>query len=74
LVSLILAQSPVAPTQELTTGTIIGVVKDEDGAVVPDASITAANKGTGSERTVASNENGDFSIPRTARPTLSSTT
>lgn len=40
---------------------IEGVVKDQNGAVVQGATLTIKNKGTGLERTVTSNSNGQFS-------------
>src|SRR6266581_165563 len=49
--------------QELTTGGIVGMVRDESGAVVPGASISVTNKATGAQRTGLSSETGDFSIP-----------
>jgi len=49
--------------QELTTGGIVGMVRDESAAVVPGASISVTNKATGAQRTALSSERGDFSIP-----------
>ena len=49
--------------QESTTGSIVGVVRDETGAVIPGAAISLTNKGTGAQRTALSSETGDFSIP-----------
>src|SRR3989442_3502425 len=49
--------------QELTTGSIVGVVRDDSGAVIPGASIAVTNKATGAQRTALSSETGDFSIP-----------
>jgi hypothetical protein len=48
-----LAQAPV--------GTISGIVLDQNGAVVPNASITIKNKATGAERKLTSDEDGNFS-------------
>ena len=36
---------------QLPTATILGVVKDSSGAVVPGATLTARNAGTGQTRT-----------------------
>ena len=53
----------LAWAQELTTGSIVGVVRDESGAVIPGASVSVTNKATGAQRTGISSETGDFSIP-----------
>ncbi len=50
--SLSLAQAPV--------GSISGVVSDESGAVMPNASIIIKNKATDSERRLTSNADGSF--------------
>src|SRR5215813_12255894 len=44
-------------------GTILGTVLDPNGAVVPSASVTAKNVGTGIERSVVSDEFGNYTIP-----------
>ena len=43
-------------------GTILGTVSDPNGAVVPDATVTAKNVGTGIERTTTSDELGNYSL------------
>jgi Carboxypeptidase regulatory-like domain len=58
---LIIASTAIA--QELTTGSILGIVHDQSGAVVPGATITVTNKATGAERTVTSSATGEFSLP-----------
>ena len=45
------------------TGRISGTVKDQNGAIVPGATVTARNDRTGDERTAASNADGYYSIP-----------
>jgi hypothetical protein len=45
---------------QLPTGTILGVVKDASGAVVPDTSLTARSVDTGQTRTVTSAADGSF--------------
>jgi Carboxypeptidase regulatory-like domain/TonB dependent receptor/TonB-dependent Receptor Plug Domain len=49
--------------QELTTGSIVGVVRDDTGALIPGASITVTNKATGAQRTAISSDTGGFSVP-----------
>src|SRR5262245_41658606 len=44
-------------------GTILGTVLDPNGAVVPSARVTAKNVGTGIERSVVSDEFGNYTIP-----------
>src|SRR5262245_39300756 len=53
----------VTAAQELTTGSMVGVVKEESGSVVSGASITVTNRATGAHRAVTSGESGEFSIP-----------
>ena len=43
-------------------GTILGTVTDPNGAVVPDATVTAKNVGTGIERSTTSDELGNYSL------------
>ena len=52
----------VAPTllAQLPTGTILGVVKDPSGAVVPGAMVTATNADTGATRTVTTEADGSY--------------
>jgi hypothetical protein len=45
------------------TGSITGTVRDQNGAVVPGATVTAKNQRTGEERTATTNTDGTFSIP-----------
>lgn len=44
------------------TGSIIGTVKDEQGAVIPSASVKATNVDTGFSRSVTTNEYGSYRI------------
>jgi len=48
---------------QLPTGTVLGVVKDPSGAVVPGASITLTNTDTALTRTGASTEDGSYRFP-----------
>jgi hypothetical protein len=45
------------------TGSLSGTVKDQNGAIIPGATVTAKNERTGEERTATSNTDGHFSIP-----------
>jgi len=57
-----LALAASLPAQ-LTVSTIRGSATDPTGAAVVGATITLVNLGTGIQRVVATNENGDFEIP-----------
>ncbi len=43
-----------------TSGTIRGLVSDPSGAVVPNVAVVIRNDGTGSTRTVNTNEDGEY--------------
>src|SRR5438093_8369794 len=53
----------VTAVAQQNTGTILGVVKDSSGAVVPGASVTMLNEETNLTRTVTTGENGAFRAP-----------
>ncbi len=47
---------------QVQTGTVSGTVRDSTGAVVPNATVTATNLGTGATRTVQTNSSGGYTI------------
>ena len=51
-----------SPAQS-NTGTILGTVRDDSGAAVPDASVTIKNVGTGQARVVKSDSSGAYTAP-----------
>ena len=53
----------IAAFGQADTGSLSGTVRDQNGAVVPGAAVTAKNQSTGDERTTTSNTDGIFSIP-----------
>src|SRR6266542_4647602 len=59
-VTLLLA---IAVFAQSNTGSITGVVTDPNGAVVPNAAVTATNQGTNEKRTVQSDVEGRFEVP-----------
>lgn len=63
--SLLLIQAVVS-AQTATTGQISGSVTDQSGAVVPDATVTATQVGTGLTRTVVTSDDGNYSITNLA--------
>src|SRR6266404_3216657 len=52
----------VAAFAQSDTGSLSGTVKDQNGAIVPGATVTAKNQRTGEERTATTNTDGTFSI------------
>src|SRR5712691_7871631 len=58
----VVAVAVTAPAQQ-NTGTILGIVKDSSGAVVPGAGVTILNEETNLTRTVTTGENGTFRAP-----------
>ncbi|HEV2706063.1 MAG TPA: carboxypeptidase regulatory-like domain-containing protein [Pyrinomonadaceae bacterium] len=59
---LCLGMSVVAVAQSTTDGAIGGVIRDPNGAVVPNASVTARNEETNKESTATSDEEGRFRV------------
>src|ERR1700761_3365579 len=45
-----------------TFGSILGTIKDASGAVIPDASVTLTNTGTAAQKTVVTDQHGDYSL------------
>lgn len=48
--------------QNANTGTVIGVITDPSGAVIPGATVTLHDAGTGQERTATTNEVGRYNF------------
>ena len=61
LVLVIGTTAPLFP--QASTGTIVGTVTDQTGAVVPGAAVTITNKDTALSRTAAANAEGLYSAP-----------
>jgi hypothetical protein len=66
----------IAAFGQSDTGSLSGIVRDQNGAVVPGAAVTAKNQNTGDERATTSNTDGTFSISalRAAAYTVTATT
>jgi len=60
VVALVLFSLPAAFAQTITTGDVVGTVKDTTGAVVPGASVTLKSTDFGDTRTVATDNSGAF--------------
>src|ERR1700690_338902 len=56
----LLLLAPLAFSQTSSTGALTGTVKDSSGAVVPNATVTAINLGTGQSRTTATSADGTY--------------
>jgi Carboxypeptidase regulatory-like domain len=59
---LTIGLSPGLVGAQVLYGSLIGNVTDQNGAVVPGATVTIINKGTGQTREAATNESGEYSI------------
>jgi len=60
---LLAALLSVSVVAQAPTGTISGLVTDETGGVIPNASLTILNKATGVSRTAQTNSEGFFTAP-----------
>src|SRR5713101_3907724 len=59
----VVVSTAVAVHAQAPTGTISGTIKDESGAVIPNAAVTVANKATGALRSLTANTEGLYSAP-----------
>ncbi len=48
---------------QVSTGSVTGRVVDAQGNIVPGAKVTVTSRGTGAERIVVTNSNGEFVVP-----------
>ena len=62
LLAVLVMGAASVQAQTANSGTITGVVKDEQGAVVPGATVRVTNIGTNSERTAATSGDGVYEI------------
>jgi Carboxypeptidase regulatory-like domain len=54
---------PAVVAAQAVTGTILGLITDSTGAVMPGATVTLTNTGTGLLRVVTTDNNGEFTAP-----------
>ncbi len=54
---------PAPASAQAVSGTILGVVRDSSGAVLPGTSVTLVNTGTGLSRTVVTDSQGEYTAP-----------
>jgi hypothetical protein len=48
---------------QVTTGSIIGTIHDQTGAVIPNAKVTVTDTGKGTSTSVKTNGSGDYTVP-----------
>jgi hypothetical protein len=64
LISLfVLLVFATAAFAQSNTGSITGVVSDQNGAVVPNATVTVSNQGTNEKRTAQTDSEGRYEVP-----------
>jgi hypothetical protein len=66
LAALIVLLISAVPASAQSTSTILGVVKDSSGGVVPDATVTVVNTETSLSRSVKTESDGSFRFPALA--------
>jgi Carboxypeptidase regulatory-like domain len=54
---------PVALAAQAVTGTILGLITDATGSVMPGTTVTLTNTGTGQVRAVTTDANGEYTAP-----------
>jgi len=59
----IIALFAIAIFGQSNTGSITGVVRDPNGALVPNATVTVTNQGTNEKRTVQTDADGRYDVP-----------
>jgi hypothetical protein len=64
VLAALLCLSPLPAHAQAVSGTILGLVHDSTGAVVPGATVVLVNTGTGLTRTVISNAQGEYTAPQ----------
>src|SRR5437764_12056707 len=60
---LLLSPSICALGQSQTTGRIVGIAKDQNGAVIVGAEITVTSRATAEERSVTTDPEGNYIVP-----------
>ena len=61
--SIFLVLSLSAAWAQVSTGTVVGVVEDATGAVVPNAEVIVKQTATGEARSTRTNGSGEFNVP-----------
>jgi hypothetical protein len=71
--AVICCLAPPEAGAQAVTGTILGTVKDTTGAVVPGATVTVTNTGTGFSRALVTDRHGEYNAPSIPTGTYSVT-
>jgi hypothetical protein len=61
--ALLCCVAPPEANAQAVTGTILGIVKDSSGALVPGATVTLLNTRTGFSRSVVTDSHGEYTAP-----------
>ena len=61
---------PASLAAQAVTGTILGTITDTTGAVMPGATVTLTNAGTGLVRVVVTDAGGEYTAPSLPTGTL----
>src|SRR2546427_8852773 len=62
-IAVLIVLQPCLAFAQTATGTIVGVVKDTSGALIPGVSITVKHTDTGQTRTAISSTSGSYNVP-----------
>src|SRR5436305_2384776 len=62
-IAVLIVLQPCLAFAQTATGTIVGVVKDTSGALIPGVSITVKHTDTGQTRTAISSDSGSYNVP-----------
>src|SRR2546427_599937 len=62
-IAVLIVLQPCLAFAQTATGTIVGVVKDTSGALIPGVSITIKHTDTGQTRTAISSDSGSYNVP-----------
>src|SRR5215469_12094223 len=63
LILVLLAVASLGYAQSAATATIVGQIVDAQGAVIPNATVTATNTATGIPHTAKTTSSGNYTIP-----------
>ncbi len=63
LATLLLCLSAIPAWTQISTGTIVGVVEDSSGAIIPNAEVTVKQTATGETRKARTTGSGEFNVP-----------
>jgi hypothetical protein len=71
--AVMVLMAPSDASAQAVSGTILGTAKDTSGAVVPGATVTVTNTGTGFSRSVVTDTKGEYNAPSIPTGTYSVT-